>query len=75
MDLTDNQLSILYRIVEVHFKWFNLHTDAHISYEDCLKLNHQKLIDIADACDDCDEEVVNQIFEKIFLDYLKMLSD
>lgn len=75
MELTDKQLDILYQIVEVHLEWFNLYNpEANISYEDVLRINHQKLTDIIESCDDCDEEMINFIFETMLVDYIKMLD-
>ena len=74
-NLTDNQLEILYQITDVHFEWFKIYTDSKAKYEEVLKLNHQKLMDIADAYDDCDEDSINFIFQTILDDYTKMLDD
>lgn len=53
MELTDKQLDILYQIAEVHLEWFKIYSDEPPKYEDVLKLNHQKLMDISDSCEDC----------------------
>jgi len=52
MELTDKQLDILYQIAEVHLEWFKIYSDEPPKYEDVLKLNHQKLMDISDSCED-----------------------
>lgn len=75
MDLTDNQLEILYKMTEVHFKWFEIYSDNPPKYEDVLKLNHQKMIDISDSCEDCNEEMLDSLFNTILEGYVKMLED
>ena len=52
MELKDNQLDILYQIAEVHLEWFKIYSGEPPKYEDVLKRNHQKLMDISDSCED-----------------------
>lgn len=75
MELTDKQLDILYQIAEVHLEWFKIYSDEPPKYEDVLKLNHQKLMDISDSCEDCSEEMIDFLFMTILEDYCKMLDD
>lgn len=74
-ELTDKQLEILYQIADIHLEWFKLYSPDPPKYEEVLKLNHQKLMDISAACDDCTEEMVDVIFQTILEDYTQMLED
>jgi hypothetical protein len=75
MDLTNKQLEILYQIAEVHLKWFIVYSDNPPKYEDVLRLNHQKLMDIVESCDGYTEEMVDMLFRGILEEYTKMLED
>lgn len=75
MELTDKQIELLYDMTEIHYEWFQKSSpDTNIDYNEVLKLNHQKMLDITDSCLECTEEVLDFIFESIMRDYKKMLN-
>lgn len=73
-DLTDKQIELLYEMTEVHFEWFRIQ-DPEVTYEEVLKLNHIKMNSIIGGCEDCDEDMLNFIFESIVRDYKEMLDE
>lgn len=74
-DFTNKQIEMLYEMSEIHFQWFQKYTpETGISFEEVLKLNHQKMMDIADSCFDCSEDMIDFIFEAIIRDYKEMLE-
>jgi len=75
MELTDNQLEILYQMVEVHLEWFKVYSDNPPKYEEVLELNHRKMMDIVESCDDYTEEMIDFLFQTTLEDYIKMLRD
>lgn len=76
IELTDKQLDMLCEMSEIHLQWFHKYSpEAGITYEEVLKLNHQKMSDIAEGCFDCSEEMMDFIFECIIRDYKEMLED
>jgi hypothetical protein len=75
MDLTDKHLDMLWEMAEIHFQCFEkFYKEYDISYKSVLELNHQKMVDIASGCPDCDEEMLSFIFESIIKDYKDMLA-
>jgi hypothetical protein len=76
MEFTDYQIDFLYEIAEVHFEWYNIYNPgSKIKFEDVLELNHIKLSNIIEACDDCTNEMINDIFESVYNNYIEMLRD
>jgi hypothetical protein len=74
-DFTNKQIEMLYEMSEVHLQWFQKYTpETGISFEEVLKLNHQKMMDIADACFDLPEDMIDFIFEAVIRDYKEMLD-
>ena len=74
MDLTDRHLDLLWKMAEVHYQCFEkFYKEYAITYQNVLELNHQKMIDIARGCPDCDEEMLTFIFDAMLKDYRKML--
>lgn len=74
-DFTNKQIEMLYEMSEIHFQWFQKYTpETEISFEEVLKLNHQKMIDIVDACFDLPEDMIDFIFESVIRDYKEMLD-
>lgn len=66
---------MLYEMSEIHFKWYNKYSpESKITFEDIIKLNHQKISDIAQNCFDCSEEMIDFILECIIRDYREMLD-
>jgi primase-polymerase (primpol)-like protein len=72
--LTDKQVDKLYEMTEIHFRWFQKKSPK-VKYEEVLKLNHIKMLDIIETCSNCSEEMVNKIFDSIIDDYLILLKD
>ena len=76
IELTDKQLDMLCEMSEIHFQWFEKYCpESGMTYESVLKLNHQKMSDIAESCFDCSEDMIDLIFESIIRDYKEMLED
>ena len=74
-DFSNKQIEMLYEMAEVHFQWFQKYTpETGISFEEVLKINHQKMMDICDACFDCSEDMIDFIFEAVIRDYKEMLD-
>jgi hypothetical protein len=75
IEFTNKQIEMLYEMSEIHFQWFQKYTpETEISFEEVLKLNHQKMIDIVDACFDLPEDMIDFIFESVIRDYKEMLD-
>lgn len=75
-DFTDKQIEMLYEMADLHHRWLKKYnTNAEISYEEIIKLNHQKMTDICESCFDQSEEMIDLIFESIIRDYTQMLED
>jgi hypothetical protein len=72
--LTDNQIGKLYEMSEIHFKWFQIYC-SDTKYEEVLELNHIKMVNIMDGCDDYSEDMLDFIFDAIIRDYKEMLDD
>ena len=72
--LTDNQIGKLYKMSEIHFKWFQIYC-PDTKYEEVLELNHIKMVNIMDGCDDYSEDMLDFIFDDIIRDYKEMLDD
>jgi len=76
MELTDKQMDMLCEMSEIHLQWFEKYApESEMTYESVLKLNHQKMSDIAESCFDCSEEMIDFIFESIMRDYREMLDN
>ena len=73
-ELNDNQLDKLCEMSEIHFQWFKIYC-PDTKYEEVLELNHIKMSDIIDGCDDCSEDMLEFIFDAIIRDYKEMLED
>ena len=73
-ELTDKQVEKLYEMTEIHFKWFQKKSPK-VKYEEVLKLNHIKMKNIINTCEECSEEMINDIFDSIINDYIEMLKD
>jgi hypothetical protein len=74
-DFTNKQIEMLYEMSEVHLQWFQKYTpETGISFEEVIKLNHQKMMDIVDACFDLPEDMIDFIFEAVIRDYKEMLD-
>ena len=74
-DFTNKQIEMLYEMSEVHLQWFQKYTpETGISFEEVLKLNHQKMMNITDACFDLPEDMIDFIFEAVIRDYKEMLD-
>lgn len=74
--MTDNQLEMLCEMSDIHLKWFKIYSpEINISYEEVLKLNHIKMIDILKNCTDLSEEMIDVIFKSTIRDYQEMLDD
>jgi hypothetical protein len=66
---------MIYEMSEIHFQWFLKYIPENtISFEEVLKVNHQKMIDITDACFDLSEDMIDFIFEAVIRDYKEMLD-
>ena len=75
IELTDKQIDMLYQMSDLHFQWFNKYSpESETTYEEVLKLNHQKMCSILESCSDYSEEMIDFIFESIIRDY-KMMND
>jgi hypothetical protein len=75
MDLTDEHLTMLWEMSEIHFLCFQkFYKEYDIEFENVLEINHQKMMDIADGCPDCTEDMLTIIFESMIKDYKKMLQ-
>lgn len=76
IQFTDNQLDMLCLMSDLHFQWFQKYnSESTITYDEVLKLNHQKMIDICESCFDSSDEMIDVIFESIIIDYQEMLKD
>lgn len=76
IQFTEKQIDMLYQMSDIHYKWFiKYNPDNDIKYEDVLKINHQKMMDIAESCFDHSEEMLDIIFESVIRDYEEMLRD
>lgn len=74
MSFTEKQIEMIWEMSEIHFQWFHKYfPETDITFEEVLKLNHQKMMDIASACDDCSEDMIDFIFETVIKDYKEML--
>ena len=74
-DFTNKQIEMLYEMSEVHLQWFQKYTpETGISFEEVIKLNHQKMMYIVDACFDLPEDMIDFIFEAVIRDYKEMLD-
>ena len=75
IDFSNKQIEMLYEMSEVHLQWFQKYTpETGISFEEVLKLTHQKMMDITDACFDLPEDMIDFIFEAVIRDYKEMLD-
>jgi hypothetical protein len=75
MELTNKQIEMVWEMSEIHFQWFYKYfTDSKITFDEVLRMNHQKMMDIVSACDDCSEDMIDFIFESVIKDYKEMLE-
>lgn len=75
-EFTEKQIEMLYKMSEIHFQWFQKYnTETNTKFEDVIKLNHRKMMDITESCFDCSDDMIDFIFEAIIKDYEEMLSD
>ena len=76
IQFTDKQLDMLCLMSDIHLQWFQKYNPgSNITYDEVLKLNHQKMIDICESCFDSSEDMIDVIFESIIKDYQEMLKD
>ena len=74
-NFSDRQIEMIYEMSEIHFQWFLKYIPENaISFEEVLKVNHQKMMDITDACFDLSEDMIDFIFEAVIRDYKEMLD-
>jgi hypothetical protein len=75
MDFNQNQIDMIWEMSEIHFQWFEKYfPESETTFDEVLKLNHIKMIDIVSACDDCSEDMIDFIFESVIKDYREMLD-
>ncbi len=75
MRLTDNHLTMLWEMAEIHFQCFEkFYMEYSITYQEVLEMNHRKMLDIAIGFKVSEEENLTFIFESIIRDYKKMLA-
>ena len=73
-NLNEKHIDMLLEIAEIHFNCFEKHyPEYNITYENVLELNHQKMMDILDGCLDCEDDILDFIFESMIDDYKRIL--
>lgn len=76
MSFTNKQIDMLYQMSDLHHEWFmKYNPDLQVTYDEVLKINHQKMMDIYDSIADQSEDMMDVIFESIIQDYKEMLDD
>jgi hypothetical protein len=56
---TNDQIDILYELCEIQLKWLNKYGSS-ITFEEVLKVNHQKLTDILSTYDELTDEFITE---------------
>lgn len=75
MEFSQKQIDMVWEMSEIHFQWFQKYfPDTQTTFEEVLKLNHIKMMDIVSGCDDCSEDMIDFIFESVIKDYKEMLE-
>jgi hypothetical protein len=73
IELTDEQISILYEMTEIHFECFEkYYKEYQITYQSVLELNHKKMVDILKVCHD--ERASKILFNGMIKEYSDMLN-
>lgn len=73
IELTDEQISILYEMTEIHFECFEkYYKEYQITYQSVLELNHKKMIDILKVCHN--ERASKILFNGMIKEYSDMLN-
>ena len=76
MEFTDKQIEMLYMMSDLQFQWFNEYTpESEVKYQDIIKMNHQKMIDICSQFPNPTEENIDFLFETVINDYRVMLDN
>jgi len=76
IEFTDKQIEMLYIMSDLQFQWFSEYLpDNDVKYEDIIKMNHQKMVDICSQFPNSDEEMIDFLFETVMNDYKSMLDD
>lgn len=75
-NLSGKHIDMLIEMVEIHFACFEKHYPEYdITYENVLELNHQKMINILDGCLECEDDILDFIFESMIDDYKRILTN
>jgi hypothetical protein len=73
-DLTNKQIGMLYEMTELHYMWIRMYHPG-ATYRDVLELNHIKMMNIVDGCQDCTESMLDEIFVSMIKDYKDLLDN
>jgi hypothetical protein len=74
-ELNKKHTDMLLDMSEIHYECFQKHYPEYdITYENVLELNHKKMLDVINGCLDCDDDIIEFIFESMLKEYRNILK-